>query len=128
MRVEREMASAQIQDDMVSSERFRSDGNGARCQPRYIFRNAVFRKGNDAVLDCKYFAAVGRMGFVLLFVAIECPAVRTNLHPVDREPLRQVNCAIQWNQRAAMNGTVCGPVCRNPIRAAQRRTNRDGFC
>src|SRR5262249_25079035 len=71
MRVEREMASAPVQDDMVSSYGFRSDWNSARCRPRHIFRNAVLREGDNAIRDGKYLVSVGRMSLVLFFVAIE---------------------------------------------------------
>src|SRR6516162_2438687 len=109
----------EIDDHVIANGVINRDGSAAPLAAAGVFGQAVFQIGNAPVRHRNNLRAVIIIVCVRFLVAMEQPSVWAELHPIDRETLRDAFSAINRVQRPSMVGTR-KRVESNPQRSPER--------
>jgi len=122
MRVRRKLIRTDAKDDVVAhdvGERHRGDGPVRRVVDDRVDRGDDFpiTDRDNGLPECP-------VALVSVLIALIRVAVWANLHPIDREALRDVGSGVDGGERAPMVGRVRRAAAGDPLSAAEWRAQK----
>src|SRR5436309_15861951 len=97
VRVKREAAPTEIEDNVIPADRFECDRNRAGAGD--VFGDAILNGDNHRIGYSESIRSIAAVVLIVEAVALEGRAIFAQLQPIDRETLSDVRAAANRNHR-----------------------------